>query len=119
MTEKLGIKVACCECSEETICYHVGALALHSGYRTPIFSYQNTTDDDSTYDADSDTALQPIQTVYVKSEILDPVEVESIPNIETATNINTASNVPSDAVSSFSYISLDVAMSKSKLQRYP
>lgn len=32
--------MATCECNEQ-ICYHIGALALHSGYKTPIFSYTN------------------------------------------------------------------------------
>lgn len=37
MTNDFAIQSASCECPER-FCHHVGALALHTGFTTPIFS---------------------------------------------------------------------------------
>lgn len=38
VTEDFEIESAFCSCPED-ICHHIGALALHSGFKTPLFSY--------------------------------------------------------------------------------
>lgn len=38
VSEDFEIESAFCSCPEK-ICHHIGALALHSGFKTPLFSY--------------------------------------------------------------------------------
>lgn len=67
MTDTFEIGAAVCNCPEQEICYHIGALALHSGYKTPIFSYHDTNDENDL----SECTPKPLQEVYVKCEELD------------------------------------------------
>ncbi len=58
MTDDFSIQSASCDCLQKS-CYHIGAIAFHSGFKTPIFSQlpleeykaSNTTvDDGNTHD---------------------------------------------------------------------
>lgn len=61
MTDDFAIQSTCCECLEQT-CHHVGALALHSGFTTPMFSsIPNETE--------TTNAVNLVEEVYSKNEI--------------------------------------------------
>lgn len=83
MTDELGIGDAFCNCPEQEMCYHIGALALNTGYETPIFSYHSATNSES--DDSSESAAHPIQEVYVKMEMFEPTKTEPIDSLNEPT----------------------------------
>ncbi|KAG4066061.1 hypothetical protein HA402_001308 [Bradysia odoriphaga] len=70
VTEDYEIESASCSCPKE-ICHHIGALALHSGFKTPLFSYlpQKRTVDDTrcTKTVANESDENDIEFVRVKS----------------------------------------------------
>lgn len=75
MTDGFEIGAAICNCSERGVCFHIGALALSSGYEKPTITFKCASNDDNN---DSDEcATQPLQEVYVKCEVLEPSKVRS------------------------------------------
>lgn len=89
MTDKLEIDTAACNCPERGKCYHIGALALNTGFETPIFSYQCSSNNEDSDDSDSsECAPQPLQEVYVKCEPLDPIASEPTDTLDISRPLN-------------------------------
>lgn len=76
MADDFTIRSTFCECRER-VCCHVGALALHSGFNTPIFSYLPETE--TTTFAHGDTVKNPADEMCNRNEI-EFVKVEQIEN---------------------------------------
>lgn len=66
VAEDFSIQYASCKCLEKT-CYHVGALALHSGFKTPMFSCSSLESTDDTFKND-----------VVVNEVGDRKEIEFV-----------------------------------------
>lgn len=77
MTDSFEIVATICNCSERGICFHIGALALSSGYEEPTITFKCDSDDDKNESdkcATQPCSTQPLQEVYVKCEQLDQLD---------------------------------------------
>lgn len=82
------------------ICHHIGALALHSGFKTPLFSYlphKRTVDSDGSTDSNGDAGRREMEFVGIKMEKCDDYDADT--NVTEQVRLLTSDTVTKELLS--------------------